>query len=251
VCVLGTGAARADQLAWVSLEDGRRAVAEIEQSRTVVSYCSLCTAEAVEVWQVATATVSPTPTKGYYQVKVSGRRLYRSKSTFDEGGYREPIDYEPAEGDLWDEGVDLAYVYVRSGATGFTSLCRRLRLDCDIRTEHIKLPRLAPLRAVPDSMPDAVQAVRVGGAIKEPRKIKDVRPAYPDIAKQARVQGVVILECIVGADGRVVEVKVLRGIPLLDAAALEAVSQWRYEPTYVDGKAVPVIMTVTVSFRLD
>ncbi|HYU42016.1 MAG TPA: TonB family protein [Vicinamibacteria bacterium] len=102
---------------------------------------------------------------------------------------------------------------------------------------------------LPDAPPPA-QAVRVGGQIKEPKKLKHVNPAYPDIAKQARVQGVVILECTISPQGRVTDVKVLRGIPLLDSAAIEAVKQWVYSPTLLNGVPVPVIMTVTVNFRL-
>jgi protein TonB len=102
-------------------------------------------------------------------------------------------------------------------------------------------------------LPDApvVQAVRVGGQIKEPKKLKNINPVYPDIAKQARVQGVVILECTISPQGKVTDVKVLRGIPLLDAAAIEAVKQWVYTPTLLNGVPVPVIMTVTVNFRLN
>jgi len=102
---------------------------------------------------------------------------------------------------------------------------------------------------LPDAPPPG-QAVRVGGQIKEPKKLKDVKPNYPDIAKQARVQGVVILECTISPQGKVSDVKVLRGIPLLDAAAIEAVKQWVYTPTLLNGVPVPVIMTVTVNFRL-
>lgn len=92
--------------------------------------------------------------------------------------------------------------------------------------------------------------LRVGAQVPEPRKLKNVPPDYPEVAKQARVQGVVILEAVISPDGDVAEVKVLRGIPLLDAAAIEAVRQWRYTPTYLNGVAVPVIMTVTVNFKL-
>jgi protein TonB len=102
-------------------------------------------------------------------------------------------------------------------------------------------------------LPDApvpVQAVRVGGQIKEPKKLKNVTPVYPDIAKQARVQGVVILECTISPQGKVTDVKVLRGIPLLDQAAVDAVKQWVYTPTLLNGVPVPVIMTVTVNFKL-
>ena len=103
-------------------------------------------------------------------------------------------------------------------------------------------------QAPPPPPPSA--PVRVGGAIKEPPKLKDVRPVYPAIAQQARVQGVVILECTINGEGKVAEVKVLRSIPLLDAAAQEAVWQWEYTPTLLNGVPVPVIMTVTVSFTL-
>jgi protein TonB len=104
---------------------------------------------------------------------------------------------------------------------------------------------------LPDAPPPPPQqAVRVGGQIKEPKKLKHVAPVYPAIATQARVQGVVILECTISPQGKVTEVKVLRGIPLLDEAAIEAVKQWVYTPTLLNGVPVPVIMTVTVNFKL-
>jgi protein TonB len=93
-------------------------------------------------------------------------------------------------------------------------------------------------------------AVRVGGQIKEPKRLAGESPVYPDIAKQARVQGIVILEATISPQGRVVEVKVLRGIPLLDQAAIDAVQTWVYTPTLLNGVPVPVIMTVTVNFKL-
>jgi len=104
---------------------------------------------------------------------------------------------------------------------------------------------------LPDAPPPPPQqAVRVGGQIKEPKKLKTVNPAYPDIAKQARVQGVVILEATISPQGKVTDIKVLRGIPLLDQAAQDAVRQWVYTPTLLNGVPVPVIMTVTVNFKL-
>ncbi len=103
---------------------------------------------------------------------------------------------------------------------------------------------------LPDAPPPPTQAVRVGGQIKEPKKVHNVNPAYPDIAKQARVQGIVILECTISPQGKVTDVKVLRGIPLLDQAAIDAVKQWTYTPTLLNGVPVPVIMTVTVNFKL-
>ena len=94
------------------------------------------------------------------------------------------------------------------------------------------------------------QRVRVGGDIKEPKKIKDVKPVYPEDAKNAGIQGIIILESIIGTDGSVQEAKVLRGVPQLDKAALDAVMQWRYTPTLLNGEPVEVVMTVTVTFTL-
>jgi protein TonB len=90
--------------------------------------------------------------------------------------------------------------------------------------------------------------VRVGGNIRTPQKIYDVRPRYPEKARQAGVIGIVILELTVGTDGSVTDARVLRSIPLLDDAAVEAVRQWRFEPTLLNGRPVPVKMTVTVTF---
>lgn len=104
---------------------------------------------------------------------------------------------------------------------------------------------------LPAEPPPSVQAVRVGGNIKEPTKVKNVNPVYPDIAKQARVQGIVILECTISPQGRVTDVKPLRSIPLLEQAAIDAVKQWQYTPTLLNGVPVPVIMTVTVNFKLN
>jgi TonB family protein len=92
--------------------------------------------------------------------------------------------------------------------------------------------------------------VRVGGNIPPPAKLRDVRPAYPPIAQSARVTGVVVMEALVDENGNVAQARVLRGVPLLNDAALDAVKQWQYQPTFLNGVAVPVIMTVTVSFNL-
>jgi len=92
--------------------------------------------------------------------------------------------------------------------------------------------------------------VRVGGQVKAPRKLKNVKPQYSDLAREARVSGVVIIEAVIGTDGRVDRAKVLRGHPLLNDSAVNAVKQWVYSPTTLNGTAVPVIMTVTVNFTL-
>jgi periplasmic protein TonB len=103
----------------------------------------------------------------------------------------------------------------------------------------------------PSPPPAAVQKpLPIGGRIKEPAKVRHVPPVYPAIAQQARVEGIVIIEAIIGTDGRVQQARVLRSKPLLDDAALAAVRQWVFTPTLLNGVPVPVIMTVTVNFRL-
>jgi serine/threonine-protein kinase len=96
----------------------------------------------------------------------------------------------------------------------------------------------------------APQPIRVGGAIKPPAQTKRVTPPYPPEAQAAGVQGLVIMEATIGVDGKVTDVRVLRSIPLLDRAAMDAVRQFEYAPTVVNGVVVPVIMTVTVNFTL-
>ena len=80
--------------------------------------------------------------------------------------------------------------------------------------------------------------------------MKAVPPVYPDAAVVSRIEGVVVLECLISPQGRVAEVTVLRGVPLLEEAAVDAVRQWVYTPTLMDGVPVPVLMTVTVRFDL-
>jgi protein TonB len=94
------------------------------------------------------------------------------------------------------------------------------------------------------------EPVRVGGTVKPPARLRNVNPEYPPVAMQARVQGVVILDVIIDEQGRIIEARVLRSIPLLDQAALDAVRQWEYAPTMLNGAPVPVKMTVTVNFTL-
>lgn len=92
--------------------------------------------------------------------------------------------------------------------------------------------------------------VRIGGQIKEPRKLKHVAPVYPAEAQSANVQGIVILEIHIDQDGQVTDARIVRPVALLDQAALDAVLQWEFEPTLLNGQPVPVIMTVTVNFTL-
>jgi protein TonB len=95
------------------------------------------------------------------------------------------------------------------------------------------------------------EPLRVGGDVKPPQVISKAEPTYPEAARKARMEGVVILEAIITAQGNVEEVKVLKSVnPLLDASAVRAVQQWKYKPATLNGRAVRVYLTVTITFNL-
>ena len=98
--------------------------------------------------------------------------------------------------------------------------------------------------------PKPQEPLVVGGAIRRPTKIGGADPIYPTIAQAARIQGIVIIEATIAADGHVMNARVLRSVPMLDQAALDAVRTWEYTPSMLNGVPVPVIMTVTVTFTL-
>lgn len=110
------------------------------------------------------------------------------------------------------------------------------------------LPGAPPLVAPPPPVPPVRAPIRVGGDIRPPRKLRHVAPGYPAIAAHAAVTGTVVLEATISRSGIVTDVRVLRSVPLLDAAAVEAVRQWRYEPSRLNGEPVAVLLTVTVRF---
>jgi|SRR2546425_1636431 len=99
-------------------------------------------------------------------------------------------------------------------------------------------------------LPPPSAPVRVGGNVKQPRIIHIEQPKYPPEAKRAHIEGAVILEATVTAEGSVDKVKVISGPPMLVEPAVEAVSHWKYEPTYLNGQAVPVILTAKINFSL-
>jgi len=103
----------------------------------------------------------------------------------------------------------------------------------------------------PPPVPQRTSApVRASELVQEPRKIVDARPIYPELARQSHVEGTVILEAILDRNGRIDRVRVLRSVPLLDAAAIEAVRQWLYTPTVLNGQPVQVLITITINFQL-
>jgi protein TonB len=107
-----------------------------------------------------------------------------------------------------------------------------------------------PVVAAPPAPPPPNKPVRPGGDIRPPAKIKHVAPVYPPIAVQNKVQGTVILDAVIGENGRIRDLRILRSIQLLDRAAMDAVRQWQFTPTMLNGQPVPIVMTVTVTFQL-
>ncbi len=122
-----------------------------------------------------------------------------------------------------------------------------LLIVTDVGVDDDVLGFAGPGQAEPASTPTAR---RVGGAIAAPRKLVDVPPVYPPEAVAARITGTVTIEAVIDAGGNVTSARVLKGVPMLDDAALAAVRQWKYTPTVVDGTPVSVIMTVTSTFSL-
>jgi len=92
--------------------------------------------------------------------------------------------------------------------------------------------------------------VRIGGHVREPQLIHRVEPTYPALARQTHMQGTVLIDAVLDEHGNVVEMKVLSGPPLLIQAAIDAVKQWKYEPTYLNDEPVAVAMSISVTFRL-
>ena len=108
-------------------------------------------------------------------------------------------------------------------------------------------PLVAP---PPPPRPVTPKRIRVGGNVQKARLINQPKPLYPPLAKQARIQGTVRLEAIIAKDGTIQQLRVVKGHPLLVQSALNAVRQWRYNPTVLNGQPVEVATTIDVHFTL-
>jgi protein TonB len=104
--------------------------------------------------------------------------------------------------------------------------------------------------APPPPPPKAPSRIKLGGQVQAAKIVAQPQPLYPALARQARIQGNVVLHAIIDKDGRVGQLEVVSGHPLLVQAALDAVKQWRYQPTQLNGDPVEVDTTITVSFVL-
>jgi protein TonB len=102
----------------------------------------------------------------------------------------------------------------------------------------------------PRTGPSVPGALVISKGVQGPRLLQQVKPVYPLVARQARVEGDVVLQALIGVDGRIQQIEVKKGHGALVAAAVGAVSQWVYEPTLLNDRPVPVLLEVTVQFRL-
>jgi periplasmic protein TonB len=102
----------------------------------------------------------------------------------------------------------------------------------------------------PPPPPVSREPIRLHAGMQAPRKIVNVPPRYPTHAQQAHLEGVVVLDAVIDATGRVTDVHVTRSIQALDQAAIDAVRQWRFTPTLLNGEPVSILLTVTVRFTL-
>ena len=108
------------------------------------------------------------------------------------------------------------------------------------------------MSSVPTAVPKAAtpQRVRVSQGVSQGLLIHKVQPQYPPLARQARIQGVVVLQALIGKDGSIQNLHVVSGHPMLTNSALEAVKEWKYKPYYLNGEPVEVETTINVNFTL-
>jgi protein TonB len=93
--------------------------------------------------------------------------------------------------------------------------------------------------------------IRIGGEVVPPELQAKVQPVYPEIARKARIQGIVIVEAIIDKKGTVTDARILRGLPMgVSEAAIAAINKWKYKPATLNGRPVSVYLTVTVTFTL-
>jgi len=165
------------------------------------------------------------------------------------GHKREEVSLEDS-GVVRERGRELAASEVPGGVVEPVQSGEKTDLDADAKPDDqaeeepndpAAAPR-APMLAKTERAP-------VGGAVREPIRTVYVEPVYPEIAKRARVSGMVILEARIDPTGNVIDTRVLRSIPLLDQAAMDAVRRWKYEPALLNGVPVPIAVTVTVIFE--
>jgi protein TonB len=137
-------------------------------------------------------------------------------------------------------------------SAAFRAAFRAARLAASLAASSDRSPRRAPPPPPPPvkvEKPVTPQRIRVGGNVQQAKLIRQPKPIYPPLAKQARISGVV-LNAIIGKDGTIQNLTVASGHPLLVPAAMEAVKQWVYQPTLLNGEPVEVVTQIDVNFTL-
>jgi protein TonB len=137
---------------------------------------------------------------------------------------------------------------VPGGIDGFSSASSPLLRDL----ARLPPPPAEPVRKAQEKPVASTPAkpTRVSAGVQAAKLIRQVNPVYPPLAKQARIAGTVQLTAIIGRDGAIRNLQVISGHPLLRSAALEAVSQWLYQPTLLSDEPVEVITQIDVNFTL-
>ena len=143
---------------------------------------------------------------------------------------------------LYDRARELAVVAKTAADKAAT--------DARSERERVEAAEASKAKAAAARREKLAKAIRVGGQIRPPVRIKEVAPVYPAIARSARVQGDVVIEMTIDAEGNVADARVVKSVPMLDQAALDAVQQWHYQPTLLNGVPTAVVTTVTVKFTL-
>lgn len=232
------------------------------------------TAAAQDGFRVVVNPANPVSSLSRTQVS----KLFLDKGTWDDGAIGSPVDLLPSspirEGfskevlglpipaavDRMRESAKaaglnpppalatdrevLAYVRLKPGAIGYVSLAADVSgvkvVSVGGKTEYVL--------ATPTPAADAPFAV--GGRIAMPQRLVHAQPVYPAIARVGHVQGTVEISIVIDTRGNVERAQIVKSIPQLDRAALDAVRQWKYAPTVVNGTPVPVTMVVQVAFTL-
>jgi periplasmic protein TonB len=152
------------------------------------------------------------------------------------------------------QSIELAPVQPPSGIgkeTGHEAPAAGARVLGEVESNGPGFSEIGPTVVPPPPPPGTREPIRLGGGIQAPHRVVNVTPVYPAAARLVRVEGFVIIEATIDERGNVARAQVLKSVPLLDEAAVTAVRQWKFTPTRLNGIAVPIVMTVTVNFKLD
>ena len=141
-----------------------------------------------------------------------------------------------------------SYDRARELAVAAKTAADKAATDAKSERDRVEADAARKTKAAAARREKLAKAIRVGGQIRPPIRIKEVVPVYPAIAQSARVQGSVVIEATIDDEGKVADARVVKSVPLLDQAALDAVRQWQYQPSLLNGVPTAVVTMVTVKF---